>query len=298
MELRRRIVSIVSAIWFTAGLAGAANAEPLRIFYFIWVGYGPLFVAQEKGFFAREGVEVELINNEVHAAAFGGLFSGQVDAIAGGLQDAPAYSEPDEEPLVCVLALDDDRGGTGIIATKDIQTIADLKGKSVAVLRGSIMEFYLAALLKVAGLSEADIDIVDLSTEDSGQAFLLREVDAAVVAEPFLAEAERAEHGHVLTDTTEQPGLLADCLMTRADVFNDRREEFRALADAWDAAVRYVETHPDEANGIMARHLGGANEDPAVFAEMLRGVALYDADDNREYFVRRPPRADLRNHAA
>ena len=51
-------------------LVGVAQAEPLRIFYFVWVGYGPLFVAQEKGFFAREGVEVELINNEDHTAAF------------------------------------------------------------------------------------------------------------------------------------------------------------------------------------------------------------------------------------
>jgi hypothetical protein len=123
----RRIVSAVAGIWLTTGLASAAGAEPLRIFYFIWVGYGPLFVAQEKGFFAQEGLEVELINNEVHAAAFGGLYTGQVDAIAGGLQDAPAYSEPDEGPLVCVLALDDDRGGTGIVATKEVRTVADLK---------------------------------------------------------------------------------------------------------------------------------------------------------------------------
>ena len=71
-------------------LGSAAQAEPLRIFYFAWVGYGPLFLAQEKGYFAREGVEVELINNEIHAAAFGGLFSGQVDAVAGAVLDAPA----------------------------------------------------------------------------------------------------------------------------------------------------------------------------------------------------------------
>ena len=71
-------------------VVGVAHAEPLRIFYAVWVGYGPLFLAQEKGYFVREGVEVELINNEVHAAAFGGLFSGQVDAIAGAVLDAPA----------------------------------------------------------------------------------------------------------------------------------------------------------------------------------------------------------------
>jgi ABC-type nitrate/sulfonate/bicarbonate transport system substrate-binding protein len=62
MTIGRKIVSSIAAVGVTAGLVGAAQAEPLRIFYAIWLGYGPLFVAQEKGFFAREGVAVELIN--------------------------------------------------------------------------------------------------------------------------------------------------------------------------------------------------------------------------------------------
>jgi hypothetical protein len=48
--------------------AGAPRAEPLRITHTTWVGYGPLFVAQEKGFFAAEG-EVELINIDYGGAA-------------------------------------------------------------------------------------------------------------------------------------------------------------------------------------------------------------------------------------
>jgi ABC-type nitrate/sulfonate/bicarbonate transport system substrate-binding protein len=43
-------------------LVGSAQAEPLRISYFIWIGNGPFFVAKEKGLFAEEGVDVELIN--------------------------------------------------------------------------------------------------------------------------------------------------------------------------------------------------------------------------------------------
>ena len=73
-------------------LMGTAQAEPLRISYFIWIGYGPLFVAKEKSFFAAEGVEVELVSIEVHAAAFGGLYSGQVDAIAGALHGIDVWS--------------------------------------------------------------------------------------------------------------------------------------------------------------------------------------------------------------
>ena len=71
MRIWLRLGCSAAVIWLS--LLSVAQAEPLRIFYFVWVGYGPLFLAQEKAFFAREGVEVELINIEDHAAAFGSL---------------------------------------------------------------------------------------------------------------------------------------------------------------------------------------------------------------------------------
>jgi NitT/TauT family transport system substrate-binding protein len=282
MQIRLRLGCSAALAWLI--LLGAARAEPLRISYFIWVGYGPLFVGKEKGFFAEQGVDVELVNIEVHAAAFGALFSGQIDGVAGALPDAPQAFQPDEKPLVCVLALDDSQGSDGVLASKSIRKMADLKGKSVAFLKDSLQQFYLNVLLREVGLSEADIDAVDLSAEDAMQAFPLQEVDAVVTQDPFLAQGKEAEHGHLLTDSSERPGLIADCLITRRDVFDDRRKEFRALARAWAAAVDYVEAHPGEASEIIARHLGGGLEDPVVFAQSLGGIRLYDADMNRAYF--------------
>jgi NitT/TauT family transport system substrate-binding protein len=141
----------------------------------------------------------------------------------------------------------------------------------------------LNVLLKEVGLSEADVEVVDLSAEDAARAFLLQEVDAAVTNDPFLTEAKNAEHGHLLTDTSERPGLLVDCLLTRADLFDQRKADFEAVARAWAAAVDYVESHPEEANAIMARHLGGGL-DVAAFAEVLKGVRFYGGERNREYF--------------
>jgi NitT/TauT family transport system substrate-binding protein len=275
------LISIAAAIWITAGLAPAVEAAPLRIFYFIWVGYGPFFVAQEKGFFAKEGVEVELINVEDHTTAFsGGLYAGQVDAVTAVVQDAPGNSKRDEEPLACVLPLGDNIAGTGVVAAKDIHTVADLKGRSVAILHGSLQQFYLNVLLKEAGLSEADVEVVDLSAEDAARAFLLQEVDAAVTYDPFLADAAAAEHGHLLADVSQHPGLVVDCLMTTAGIFKRRSQEFKALARAWDTAVKYAAAHPAEANEIMARDLG---LDSAALAEMLRDEALFDATASRDY---------------
>jgi NitT/TauT family transport system substrate-binding protein len=139
-------------------------------------------------------------------------------------------------------------------------------------------------LLKEVGLSEADIEVVDLRSDVAAEAFLMREVDAAVIWEPYLSQGRNVAHGHLLSDSSERPGLIGDCLATQASIFNDRKQEFRAVARAWDAAVRYVEAHPAEGNAIMARNMGDWLEDPAVFAEMRRGIAFYDGADNRDYF--------------
>ena len=167
---------------------------------------------------------------------------------------------------------------TAFFATKDIRGIADLKGRSVAVLHGSVSHFYLNVLLTEAGLTQADLEIMDLSAEDAGEAFMMQEVDAAVTWEPWLTQGRTTDYGHLLTDSSERPGLIVDGLLTRADVFAARRDDFRAVARAWDAAVGYVETNPDDATAIMARHAGGWLEDPAVFAETLKGVRFFDAE--------------------
>jgi NitT/TauT family transport system substrate-binding protein len=274
MRIWLRLGCLAAALWLI--VVSAADAAPLRISYFTWVGYGPLFVAHEKGFFADEGVEVELINIDDHTAAFSGLFAGQIDAIAAGTQDVLTFTAPDEDRLVCVLPLDESRGADGILAIKDIRTSADLKGRSVAVGRGSAQQFYLAILLKEVGLTEADIQVVDLPAEDAGEAFMMREVDAAVTFEPWLTPGKNVTHGHLLTDTSKQPGLITDCLETTAGVLGTRRQEFQAVGRAWFAAVEYFKTHPDEAVAIMARSLGGGSEYPAAFAEALKGVGIYD----------------------
>ncbi len=283
MSSLRRFAGIVLVISAIAAGSQAAEARPLRIGHLTWVGLGPMFVAEEKGLFAKEGVEVELINMAVHEAMYAGLFAGQIDVIDGTLDDMLPSFDP-KQPYVCVLVPTELLGADGILARNDIRRIADLKGKTVAFAERTVSEFYLNVLLKDAGLSEADIKPLNMSGDDAGNAFLMQEVDAAVSWEPWLTQGKQAAHGHLLADTSERPGLVVECLVTRADVLAAHLADFRALARAWDAALAYVAAHPDEANRIMARKVGGWLEDPAVFAETLKGVRFYDSARNREFF--------------
>jgi NitT/TauT family transport system substrate-binding protein len=284
MSAARGIVFALAAVCSVASLLSTAQAEPLRIRYAVWPGYGPLFFAREKDWFEKEDIEIELIEMEEHTAAFAALAAGQVDAILGAPPDAASFSQPGEEPLACVLVTGESFGGDGVLATTDIDSIADLKGKSVAFLRGSLSQYYINVLLNDVGLTEADIEVVDLAAEDAVTALQLQEVDAAVTWQPWLSQGKAVEHVHLLTDSSQRPGLLVDCLITTASVFQDRKAEFQALARIWFEAKDYVGTHPEEAVPIMARHLGGGQDDPAAFARSLETIRFFDRERHRAYF--------------
>jgi NitT/TauT family transport system substrate-binding protein len=115
-----RLARILMVLLAT-GATVAAQAEPLRIFYFNWAGFGPFFLAQEKGFFAEQGIEIELVPVADTHAAYAGLFSGHVDAIAAAFQDIPFFATPDDD-LRCVLAISDPVGLDGIVAHRDIRS--------------------------------------------------------------------------------------------------------------------------------------------------------------------------------
>jgi NitT/TauT family transport system substrate-binding protein len=138
-------------------------------------------------------------------------------------------------------------------------------------------------LLDQVGLGEADVEVVDLTAEDAVTALLLREVDAAVTWEPWLSQGKAAEHVHLLTDSSRQPGLIIDCLITTASVFHNRKADFQALARAWFAALDSIEAHPDEAMAIMERTTGGGLEG-SDFAKTLGAIRFYDREANEAYF--------------
>jgi NitT/TauT family transport system substrate-binding protein len=131
MAIRKHLAAIIAALLVTAGSSQTAPAEPLRIGYLTWVGIGPLFVAQEKGLFTKEGIEVEPINMAIHEAMYAGLFAGQIDAIDATVDDMlPNFDA--EQPFACVFTMTESLGADGIVANNDIRSIADLKGKTVA----------------------------------------------------------------------------------------------------------------------------------------------------------------------
>jgi NitT/TauT family transport system substrate-binding protein len=270
------------ALAVTITPAGDAAAEKLKFAHSTWVGYGPLYIAQEKGYFKDEGLDVELIVIEDTKVRIPALLAGKIDAMATTIDTPLAYLSETQQ-FRYIFAIDDSKGGDGIVANKDIQTIADLKGKKIAYSEGSVSHFYLATLLKRAGLTLADVESVNMSAGDAGAAFVTGKVDAAVTWEPWLTRGRQAEHGRLLVDSSTSPGLITDIAITTPERLAARRDDFKALVRAWYRAVDFVKSNPKEADEIMARGVGGWLKKPEVFAETRSGIVFYDEAMNRSF---------------
>jgi len=277
------LLSVMAVVGLGVALSGVAAAQPLKIRYSIWVGYGPLFIAKEKGFFKEEKVDVELINLEDPKEGFFAMAAERLDGVVSTIDTMVLYLKTGKE-YQYVLALDDSAGGDGIVARKEIKSIKDLKGKKVAVNEGSVSQFFLNVLLKDAGMSQKDLDIVSMKQGDAGAAFVAEKVDAAVTWEPWLSKGKAAPHGHILVDSSKTPGLITDVLIFRRDVIEKRAKEIQGVVNAWNKAVAFWEKNPKEGNEIMAKGVGDWLKDPKVFADVLTGVKFYNQSGNVRFF--------------
>ena len=274
-----RVIALATLVLVVA--VGYARAEPLRIGHPAWVSYGPFYVALEKGFFEEAGIEVELVNIEDDNLRAGALASGELDAIGVKVDQVPLLLKPDAG-MRYLFAVGESKGADGLLAGKNIKNIAGLKGKRVAFADGSSMHFYLNVLLAGAGLSQGDIEPVELTPGSAGHAFLKGKVDAALTWEPLLTRGKK--RGHLLADTSKSPGLITDIIVARPDILDKRRKEFRALYRAWLKAVDFVRRNPKDSPAIMAAGVGRWIRDPEIFADMRAGTAYYTGKMNKAYF--------------
>jgi len=92
----RRHLSLVAAVVGGITLAGMvapapAVADPVRIAVNTWVGFGPLYLARDKGIFQKHGVDVELVTVEKTAEKYAAFISGKYDMAAGGAGTSVIY---------------------------------------------------------------------------------------------------------------------------------------------------------------------------------------------------------------
>jgi NitT/TauT family transport system substrate-binding protein len=275
------MVGVLVAAFLVAG--PAFGAETIKLGMSTWLGYAPLYLAKEKGFFQKRGIEVEVVVIESPADRRAAFAADRIQGMATTV-DTHVMTAAAENPIpvIQVLALDDSNGGDGMVAKKEIKTIKDLKGKTVAAQLGAgASYFWLNYVLAQNDMKLSDLKTVDMKAGDAGAAFVAGKVDAAVTWEPWLSRAKDTPFGSVLLSSDKTPGIIVDSLAFKPDFLKKRGDDVKKIVAGWNEAVQFAAQNPKDADAIMAKFTG---QKPEEFTKEKSGVRFYGDKENKEYF--------------
>ncbi|AUX44588.1 ABC transporter substrate-binding protein [Sorangium cellulosum] len=185
----------------------------------------------------------------------------------------PVFAQAGGVPLVYVATDPPAPKAEAIIVPKDspITSVAALKGKRVAVNRGSNVHYLLVRAIEKAGLTLDDIQVSFLAPADARSAFESGKVDAWVIWDPFLAAAELA--GARTLQSGE--GLVDNHLfyVARREFAEKQPELLRTVLDEYQSLSRWEGEHVEETSKILATSSGVAYE-AFLLSERRRAFGL------------------------
>ncbi len=116
----------------------------------------------------------------------------------------PIFAQAAGAPLAYVAATVQRPKAEGVLLPKGspIRSVPDLKGKKIALNKGSNVHYFLVKLLEKNGLRYSDVNVVFLPPADARAAFEKGAVDAWVIWDPFLAAAEKSLDARLLADAS------------------------------------------------------------------------------------------------
>jgi sulfonate transport system substrate-binding protein len=254
----RTIVIAVFVLMALAPFALAQSADNvIRIGY---QKYGTLVLLKARGSLEKRlaplHVEVEWTEFPAGPQLLEGLNVGSIDFGTAG-EAPPIFAQAAGADLVYVGNEPPASAGEAILVPKNssITSVAELKGKKVALNKGSNVHFLLVKLLEKAGVQYKDIDTVFLTPADARAAFERGSVDAWAIWEPFFAAAQRQTGARILADgngvVSNHQFFLASRTYAskRADVVAMVLEELAAV-DQW------AKTNPKEAAAALQPQIG------------------------------------------
>lgn len=244
-----------------------------------WPPFEFMHLAQEKGFFAQEHVEVRLIEfiavSDTQRAFEHDKIDGGTFSLLQVLQNRDVLTRRLQIPLI----IDFSDGADQVLARPDIDGIPALRGKRIGVTLSPLDVYFLTRALELHGMNLKDVSVVYLRSRDMPDALRTGEVDAVTSYPPNSAEIEAQGIARPIFDSSRMPGEIADVLAIDEDVIRDRPDDVAGMIRAFYRAVRYAQEHPDEAYRIMAER---QRVTPESFRKALQSgitmVALADQE--------------------
>jgi NitT/TauT family transport system substrate-binding protein len=262
-----------SSVAETTAISASDGDMSLTIGYSAWPGWFPLAVAEEQGFFKAAGLDVKLTYFVDYTASLDALVAEKLDVNAQTLNDT-IFAVASGADQRIVITGDNSTGNDAVICDKSINTIDDLKGKTIAAEAGVVDHFLLLQGLATKNLTEADIVFKGVKTDAAAAGFAGGQFDCAAVFAPFTAQALGRAGSHVVFSSKDFPGSIPDHLVATAGAAAGKPKAMAALVKAWYATLDWIKANPADATAIMAAK---AEITPTEYGAFAEGTTLFDA---------------------
>ncbi len=278
---------VLSILMLTASCSNSPEAQDdqmqadrVKLGFSAWPGWFPWQVSKDQKLFAANKASVDL-------QWFGG-YTDSIDALSAGKLDANSQTLGDTvsaiaggADLTIVMTNDRSDGNDKIIARNGITTIADLKGKTVAVEEGTVDHFLLLQGLKKAGLTSKDIILKPLETSQATYAFETGIVDAVAVFAPYTTRAMKVAGSKELFSSKDFPGSITDHLVFSNKFIKAHPDRVQAVVDSWFATLEYIKAHPAESDKVLALKAG---VDESEYRKYATGTRILSLEENLAAF--------------
>ena len=281
----------LAARWRSLGLAasalllagcGSVFSEQLTVPVSLWPGYEFFPLAREQGLDRREQLRLDLP-----------VFANPQDIVLAYLRGDVKIAQlttveavdlcnrvPKRCPVV-VLVLDESRGGDQVVVNRSLKSIADLRGRPVAITPSTLGPYVLSQALRRHGLSLQDVQLRPMPLESMAAALNSGTVEAAALFPPFSDQAMAGGRVRPLFTSREIPGEIFDILVVDPEVINTRRPALVRLLRAWQAAHDALRSHPEPALAVMARR---QNVSVQAFRASLDGLVFLSLQEQQPLF--------------
>lgn len=255
-----KISRLLVLAWSVLAIAHvqAANLTAVKVGHLLVPGQGKVFIAQELGYFIDQGIKVELVEFQNSADGLAALRAGKLDfAVFGATAPLFHIAKGADIRIVGGIHNEDAALITTAANALKIKSVADLKGRKVAVVRLSSADTALRGhLLDLGIVPGKDIQIFELKSPPAViEAVRSGEVDAGTVWEPHIVRAIESGLKVIATSHDLLPGHPCCRLSVQTKDVTARPQIIEGFLAALLKAEKFGHEHRDQAVDIITKYL-------------------------------------------
>jgi NitT/TauT family transport system substrate-binding protein len=223
---------------------------------------GIFYMASKRDFAQKLGLKLEFVPLKTDTLELKATIAGELDSYEGGPQGAivAASRGADIKVVGCNWLV----VPHGLFVRNEINSVGDLKGKSIAVSApGSFPELVARAVLEKAGLAASDVKFAAMGSDtDRYKALAAGVVEGAIVTNEYTPIAAKAGVKLLVPGSEAVPNFLRVCLHVTGKTIKDRPEDTAKFLAAEIEGLRYAASHRDETIKLTHDITGAKSDDP------------------------------------